>query len=356
MKKNIKVLVLTKYDKKGASSRLRSLQYFKGIEESGIVLDHSPLFDDDYLNKLYSGEKISRLYVLKRYLKRFIKLFSSKDYDLLWIEKELFPWLPFNIEGLLNKLGVRYIADYDDAIFHNYDQHRSSIVRFLLSSRIPNVMKNAKLVTVCNGYLKQKALDSGATKVETIPTVVDLDKYSTSFETNNNKLTIGWIGTPKTEKYIIDLKNVFKKISKEIDVKVIVIGGKKFNSDSFEYEILPWSEEKESEYISKLDIGIMPLTDSKWEKGKCGYKLIQYMACGKPVIASKVGMNCEIVKDDKNGYLASSEEEWIEAIKKLNDKDKRIELGKFARKEVEGKFSLQATLEDRIRYIMEAVK
>lgn len=356
MKKKIKILVLTKYDKKGASSRLRTIQYFKGLQDNGIKIEHSPLFDDDYLNKLYSGEKTSKLYVLKRYIKRFIKLFSSKDYDLLWIEKELFPWLPLNIEGLLNKFGVKYLVDYDDAIFHNYDQHRLGIVRYLLSQKIPNVMKNATLVTVCNGYLKQKSLDSGATKVETIPTVVDLNKYDTIYETNNDKLTIGWIGTPKTEKYIIDLKSVFEKISKEIDIKVVVIGGKEFSSDVFEYEILPWSEEKESEYISKLDIGIMPLTDSKWEKGKCGYKLIQYMACGKPIVASKIGMNCEIVKDDKNGYLATSEEEWIEAIKKLNDKDKRIELGKFARKEVEDKFSLQATLEDRIRYIMEAVE
>lgn len=326
------------------------------MKKSGIELEHSPLFDDSYLENLYSRKKINKLYVLKRYFQRVIKLFNSKDYDLLWIEKELFPWMPLNIEGLLNKLRVRYIVDYDDAIFHNYDQHRLGIVKLLLTSKIPNVMKNAQLVTVCNSYLKQKAVDSGAIKVETIPTVVDLDKYSAAYETNNTKLTIGWIGTSKTEKYIIDLKSVFEKIAEEIDIKVVVIGGKDFSSDRFEYEILPWSEEKEAEYISKLDIGIMPLADSLWEKGKCGYKLIQYMACGKPVIASKVGMNCEIVKDDKNGYLVTSEDEWVKAIKKLNDKDKRIELGKFARKEVEDKFSLQATLENRMRYIMEAVK
>jgi len=356
MKKGIKVLVLTKYDKKGASSRLRSLQYFRGIEKSGIELEHSPLLDDSYIENLYSGKKMSKLYVLKRYVKRFLKLFSSKRYDLLWIEKELFPWFPLNIEGLLNKFGVKYIVDYDDAIFHNYDQHKIGIVRFLLSTKIPNVMKNAQLVTVCNNYLKEKAVSSGAKKVEVIPTVVDLERYSAVYKTNNTKLTIGWIGTPKTEKYVMNLKNVFEKISKEIDIKVVVIGGIEFSSDVFEYEILPWSEDKEAEYISKIDIGIMPLTDSNWEKGKCGYKLIQYMACGKPVIASKVGMNCEIVKDDKNGYLAANESEWIEAIRKLNDKDKRIKLGSFARKEVEEKFSLQSTLKNRIEYILEAVK
>jgi glycosyltransferase involved in cell wall biosynthesis len=350
----IKVLVLTKYDAKGASSRLRSIQYFPGLEANGISIEHSPLFDDFYLENLYSDKKISKAYVFKRYFQRVMKLFSSKSYDLLWIEKELFPWIPFNVEGLLKALGIKYIVDYDDAIFHNYDQHRLGVVRFLLSCKIPNVMKNAALVTVCNSYLKQKAIDSGAKRVELMPTVVDLDRYQAVYEADNDILTIGWIGTPKTEMYIMELCDVFEKVSQTIDIKVVVIGGRNFHSDKFDYEILPWCEEREIEYLQQIDVGIMPLSDTNWEKGKCGYKLIQYMACGKPVVASAIGMNCEIVEENKNGYLASTSQEWIDSFIKLSDSKLRVELGKKARKDVEEKYSLQNTLAKGVKFIKDS--
>lgn len=353
---HLKVFVLTKYGKKGASSRLRSIQYFKYLEHSSIHITHSSLFDDNYLENLYNGKKINKYYVIRKYFQRLIVLFSSRKYDLLWIEKELFPWLPFNIEGLLSKLGVRYIVDYDDAIFHTYDQHRLGLVRFFLSNKIPNVMKNATLVTVCNNYLKDKAIISGAKNISIIPTVVDLNNYNVPICQDNEKLVIGWIGTPKTEKYIIELYDVFERVSEKIDIKVIVIGGKNFHSQKFENEILPWSEEKEVEFINKLDIGIMPLKDSKWEKGKCGYKLIQYMACEKPVIASAVGMNCEIVENDKNGYLVNTNDEWIESILSLKNLHRRKIMGKYARELVEKKYSLQSTLNKRILSIKENIK
>jgi glycosyltransferase involved in cell wall biosynthesis len=213
-------------------------------------------------------------------------------------------------------------------------------------------MRNASLVTVCNSYLKQKAIDSNAKKIEIIPTVVDLERYNDMCEINNTKLTIGWIGTPKTEKYIIELKSVFETISKEIDLKIVVIGGKEFSSDIFEYEIVPWSEDKEVEYINKLDIGIMPLSDSKWEKGKCGYKLIQYMACGKPVIASAIGMNCDIVENNKNGFLVNNNTEWINAIKNLKDSKIRKEMGYYGKNLVEKNYSLQATINKKISHIL----
>ena len=353
---NLRVLVLTKYDSKGASSRLRSMQYFDAITQSGIEIEHSPLFDNGYLEKLYSGKKISAVYFLKRYLNRFLKLFLSKQYDLLWIEKELFPWIPFNIEGFLNFFAVRYIVDYDDAIFHTYDNNPRKIVRLLLKNKIPNVMKNAKLVTVCNGYLKQKALESGSENIEIIPTVVDIEKYNTLYNTENEELIIGWIGTPSTEKYIIELLPMFEKLSSILDFKIVIIGGKNFMSDVCKYEILPWSQETENLILKKIDIGIMPLLDSKWEQGKCGYKLIQYMACGKPVVASSVGMNCEIIEEGLNGLLVNSNNEWMSAIVKLSDLDTRTKLGKNARQKVEKTFSLQCTTAQRIQYIKESVK
>lgn len=355
MNPRIKVLVFTKYDTKGASSRLRSIQYFEKIEQKKIKLEHSPLFEDGYIDALYSNSKISFIYIFKRYLYRFFKLLTIYKYDLIWIEKELFPWIPVVIEKILPIVGIPYMVDYDDAIFHNYDQHSKKIVRLLLGNKIPKVMKNATLVTVCNSYLEKKAIDSGAKKIDIIPTVIDLDRYQPIYDSYKKEFKIGWIGTPKTEKYLIELVHVFTRLSKFIDFKLIVIGGKNFKTTNFKYEILPWSEDREVEYLKQIDIGIMPLSDSQWEKGKCGYKLIQYMACGKPVVASYVGMNCEIIENDINGYLVKSEDEWISSFQNLENRTKRIEMGKNARKLVEKKYSLQCTIDKRINYITENV-
>ncbi len=352
-----KVLSFTKYDRKGASSRLRSIQYFEGLYKNGIEITHKALFDDSYLVKLYSGQKVLKSYIFLRYLRRFISLFSVWKYDVIWIEKELFPWLPFNIERVLAKLGVKYIVDYDDAIFHNYDLHRKKIVRSLLSSKIPSVMKHAKVVTVCNEYLKDKAVVSGASDIRIIPTVVDLDRYDTSknIEDTSSTLKIGWIGSPSTEKYLIDLLHVFETLALKIDMKILIVGGKTFHSSNVPYEHLEWSQEKEVKLIKSFDIGIMPLSDSSWERGKCGYKLIQYMACSKPVVASAVGMNCEIIQDGENGYLVDNDEEWIEAFMKLNDEKRRNTFAKEARALVEKKYSLAITMQSRVDTIMDVL-
>ena len=357
MNPKIKLLVFSKYDTLGASSRLRSIQYFESLEHENIEVTLSPLFDNRYLKRLYRGEKSSFNYIFKRYFKRFLQLFHLKKYDVIWIEKELFPWIPFNIEGLLKRLGINYMVDYDDAIFHNYDSHSKSLVRLLLKNKIPNVMKNATIVTLCNSYLEKKALASGAQRVELLPTVVSLKRYYLQEKKLHQKpLKIGWIGTPVTEKYIIDLRTMFERLHHEIEFELFIIGGKNFHSTLLHYTLVPWTEASEVELISALDIGIMPLNDSKWEKGKCGYKLIQYMACQKPVIASAVGMNSEIIQDGYNGYLVKNEDEWIEAFKELSNENKRELLGKNARKTVEEKYSLEITKQQRIFYIFDILK
>jgi glycosyltransferase involved in cell wall biosynthesis len=148
---------------------------------------------------------------------------------------------------------------------------------------------------------------------------------------------------------------MFEKLSRVVDFKLLIIGGQKFSTSKFKYEILPWSETQESQMIEQIDVGIMPLNDTKWEKGKCGYKLIQYMACAKPIVASAVGMNCEIIEHGLNGFLVKSEEEWIQSFIALDKSESRSKMGQYARKKVEKEYSLQSTLQQRIDYIKENV-
>lgn len=340
----MKALYLTKYTRKGASSRLRSFQYFPLLSVDGVNITVKPFFDDIYLEKLYQGKKQSSLKILKYYVLRLFLLFSVGRYDIVVIEKELFPYFFSWFERLLNFLGVKYIVDYDDAIFHNYDLNKNRVIRFLFRNKIKSVMKNSKCVVAGNSYLARRAIEAKAEKVAIVPTVIDTNNYVKKTNYQADKIIIGWIGSPSTFKYVKSLFPLFDELVEKYDCKIHFVGAKDESEISYKnIEYIRWTEETEIELISKFDIGIMPLDNSPWELGKCSYKLIQYMGCGVPVVASPVGMNIEVVEDGVNGYLANNDMEWKEQLEKLIlNSSLRENFGKNGRKKVEDKYSLNA--------------
>jgi len=349
----MKVLYLTKYSRKGASSRLRSYQYFPFLEAEGISVIVKPLFDDAYLEKLYSGKKpIAE--ILKAYIKRFFVLFTVFGYDKIVIEKEIFPYLPSWTERILSFLGVKYIVDYDDAIFHNYDLNPNKWIRFFLKDKIDLVMRSAQMVIAGNEYLAERAKKSGAKNVIVIPTVIDIERYHHKQIFRQDKTVIGWIGSPSTFKYVKTLFPVFEKLAKQYPIEIQIVGAKEAVSVSFPIQFLDWTEHSEVNSISAFDIGIMPLEDSPWEKGKCSYKLIQYMACGIPVVASPVGMNVEVVSEGHNGFLAKDVADWFNALEELsNGKDKCRTFGSSGRQLIERRFTVQSQLKTVVALLRE---
>ncbi|MDN3389545.1 glycosyltransferase family 4 protein [Pseudoalteromonas sp. APC 3691] len=347
--KRHKILLLSKYSRKGASSRLRTIQYISYLESKGINIKVKSFFNDEYLEKLYAENKVSLVTLLYYYLKRLYSIFTVFQYDAVWVEKELFLYFPALFERLLSKLGVRYIVDYDDAIFHNYDMSKSKFIRYFLSYKIDVVMRNAHTVIAGNDYLATRAKKAGAKNIIIIPTVVDIERYSQKSEINSDKLTIGWIGSPSTQKYVVNIKSALIELSKAFDITINLVGA----SESVVNELMElnviietWSEKTEVSSIKKMDIGIMPLEDGPWEKGKCGYKLIQYMACGVPVVASPVGVNINIVNNSMCGLLANTTIDWTNALKELiEDKKKRELFGFNGRKAVENTYSTNAQQE-----------
>lgn len=345
--KSFKVALFSKYSRLGASSRLRSMQFIPLLEDVNVLIDPFPLFDDQYLVSLYAGKKRSKKHIALAYFKRFISLFSSYKYDVVWIEYELFPYLPAWFEKLLKYCGVRYIVDYDDAIFHNYDLSSQYVIQKLLGKKIDAVMASAECVVVGNSYLGERAKAANAKRIEWLPTVVDKDRYHTVNSSGSlGELVIGWIGSPSTQKYIVELKPMLQKLCVEGSCKLILVGAQEdivTELEGVNVSVLPWTEATEAEFISSFDIGIMPLHDGPWEKGKCGYKLIQYMACAKPVVASPVGVNIDIVQDNSCGLLAISLDEWEGQVRSLlNNADLRQTYGANGRKAVEEIYSLQA--------------
>lgn len=340
----MKILILPRYERLGSSSRVRFYQYIPYLTAHDIEITVAPLLSDDYVRGLYEKKRPNLGLILFAYMQRIRWILKSRSFDLVWLEKELLPWLPAWGEMLLEKTGIPYVVDYDDAVFHRYDLHRNRWIRFLLGKKIERVMNRAALVVVGNDYLKDHAIRSGAKRVATLPSVVDGSRYS-SLEKTRDQFVIGWIGSPVTAPFLDSIRPSLETLVHRDRAQIVLVGSGGTDSlPQIPKMILPWSEETETSVVGKFDVGIMPLPDGPFEKGKCGYKLIQYMAAGIPVVASPVGINNQIVEHGVNGFLAASENEWTQALEYLRDNPEvRKQMGIAGRKKVEKEYTLEVT-------------
>ncbi len=317
------------------------MQYIPHLEQAGFEVTIANLFEEMYLKEMYLGRR-NPLALVKYLLKRLQQL--RIEADIIWLEKEALPWVPWNAERLVWPRKTPIIVDYDDAIFHRYDKSSKAMVRLALGRKIDRVMAAAHAVFAGNDYLAQRARQSGAQSVQYVPTVVDTGAYQ--FGQNNRDKSqpkFGWIGTPETwNSFARDYASIFEAVALNENVLCRIIGAEQRPRTEIPFEYLPWSEEMEVSLIRGMDIGLMPLPDTPWTRGKCGYKLIQYMACGLPVVASPVGVNSEIVEHGVNGFLASTDQEWREALSTLlANPELRRRMGAAGRKKVEEHYSLQ---------------
>jgi len=344
----MKILVFTKYSRLGASSRQRSFQYELYWKEKGVHITYQSLFDDRYLKRLYQGEQVGFL-VFVAYLKRLFSLVKVSRYELVIIEKELFPYLPAWAEYFLKLGKIPFIVDYDDAIFHNYDQHSNYWIRTFLGRKIRQVMRYASRSVVGNAYLADYAQRSDAKAIHIIPTTVPLERYIHSQITPqpNSKFVIGWIGTPSTfQKHYVPCLPWMQELLQhdaELEFRLIGIDPQAISSPlGSGFVFKKWTEASEAEEIAQFDIGIMPLTASPWDQGKCAYKLIQYAAMKIPMLAADVGMNNEVCVDGQSGFLIDSDAEWKTQILNLkNNPVLRKELGEAAFQIVAEKFTTE---------------
>ncbi|RED19600.1 glycosyltransferase involved in cell wall biosynthesis [Flavobacterium cutihirudinis] len=334
----MKVLFLSKYNRDGASSRYRFYNYKPYFDKNHIEYNFKPLLDDKYVLNLYSNNKKSVivqrfLSVLKRF---YFLMFQYSKCDLIVIEKELFPNVPFIVEKFLLR-GKSYALDFDDYIATGYKLN--PVKRFFFRNKIDKLANGAKFVTVGNHwYFSEIKSDN----LVYLPTVINLEKYpKKKLEYKTDIITIVWIGSLSTGKYLQIVAPTLQKLSQKYPIKLKVIGVD-IAIEGIDVELVNWKEATEVEELLSSDIGIMPLEDTMWENGKCGFKLVQYMACGLPVIASAAPANKEIIDEGINGFIINNQDDWYDAFEKLIlNVSLREQFGKSGRQKIENKYSYQ---------------
>lgn len=345
-----RIALLTRYNTLGASSRVRVLQYLPTLHAAGIETEFFPLFDNDYIKRLYAGQptNLQRLRLLWSRILQMPAITRRGRFDMLCIEKELLPYIPYAVEKYL--LGnTPYWLDYDDAIFHNYDRSGNPLIRTLLSQKIDRLMARARLITCGNSYLAGRAERAGASWVDILPSTIDFEKYHQAPDpvqqtvSDAHPLRLIWIGSPATSRYLGLVQSALEQVGSRYPLELITIGADAPSFKGVRHRSIVWEADTEAISLAQGNVGIMPLRDTPWEQGKCSFKLIQYMATGLPVIGSAVGMNKDVVIPGQNGLLASTTDEWVQAIETLlRSPEQRTAMGQAGRLAAREHYSIQA--------------
>ena len=338
----INVLGLALYGPLAASTRYRLVQYVPRLTSLGINLQIRYLLGDDYLRARFTDRALPIAAMLKDGLSRFLDLWHQNEYQAVILHCELAPLMPGWLERAL--IHKPYIYDFDDAFYLKYQSGRLRFARPLLDRKFDTIMAGAAGVTAGSHVLVDYArLYNSNTKY--LPTVVDTARFVPQpAKRGGHVFTVGWIGSPSTAHYLSELVTPLSAIGQESPVRFIVIGGKAPVIPNVTVIELEWVENTELDLINSFDVGVMPLPNDDWARGKCAFKLIQYMACAVPVIASAVGANADVVNTDC-GILASSPQEWADAFRKIrDDRVCRVKMGESGRSRVVQHYSLDKNL------------
>jgi glycosyltransferase involved in cell wall biosynthesis len=291
--------------------------------------------------------------VLRGYVKRLASAILPGSADVIFVYREAALLGPAWIEQVF---GLRrpLVFDFDDAIYLTDTSQANAWSRRLKSvTKVERICRVARHVTVGNEFLARYAKD-WAREVTVIPSTIDTDVYQTQPRAQNHVPLVGWTGSVTTVPYLMALAPALRRLREKREFELRVIGAK-VDIEGLAVHCHPWRSETEPDDLRALDVGLMPLPDDEWSRGKCGMKALQYMALGIPPVVSPVGVNTTIVRDGVNGFYARTEEEWIDRIAVLlEDEPLRRSLGQEARRTVEESYSARAHAPRMARVLREA--
>ena len=354
----MRVLFLVPYPKEGASNRYRVEQYIPYLEENGIRCRVRPFMSEGFFKILYQKGHWLRKggYFLVSCLRRAGDLYRARNVDLVFIHREACPIGPPFFEWCFWVMRKPVVFDFDDAVFLPNSNILTPALRFLKCPwKVEKILRMSRSVIVANGYLEAYARRFN-TNVSVIPTVVDTAHLPVKQHNENGKPVVGWIGTSSTSVYLEGILPVLEKLAERHSFTLRVIGSQRpIQARGVEVQSRRWSFEEDEALCRTVDIGIYPLPDTPWARGKAAFKAIQYMAAGLPVVASPVGMTAEVIQDGVNGFLASTESEWLHKLSLLIEQPHlRKRLGEVGRKTVEGRYAYDVHKKRFLNVVREA--
>lgn len=345
----MKVLFVAPYPTSEApSQRFRYEQYFELMSQNRMTYTTSTFIDSASWKILYKeGHFFAKVKALvKGYFRRLRDLLTIWKYDVVFIHREASPFGPPIFSWLVAKVFRKYmIFDFDDAIWiPNASESNSGLtMSFKRFRNAGNVCKWAKVVSVGNKYLAEYALGFNKNVVVNPTTIETEGHHNVIKKHGTSKFVIGWTGSHSTLKYLNDIYPVLQELEKQFDFEFHVIADvpPKFQMKSLKF--VPWNKTSEIDDLLEFNIGLMPLPDDIWSKGKCGFKALQYMALGIPAIVSNVGVNAEIVDHGVNGFVCKNENDWKEFLKLSLSKPELVkELSKHTREKIVANYSVKS--------------
>ena len=325
--------------------RFRIEQWENLLAESDVEITYSPFESDELRAVLYrSGNAVSKVMAVRNCMKRRSREVESVgNYDLVYVFREAAILGTAWFERKIAHSGVPMIFDFDDAVFVAYKSPSNGYLSYLkFPGKTATICRLSAHVMAGNPYLAEYSRKYNK-NVTIIPTTIDTEKYKITEKPDPDLVTIGWSGSFSTVQHLDTIRDVLQGLAKTEKFKLRVIGTPNYELDGVDTESLEWRSETEVADLQKIDIGLMPLPDEDWSRGKCGLKALQYMALGIPTVCSPVGVNSSIIQDGENGFLAGDTKEWIEKLKTLiHSAERRQKLAIAGRKTVEENYSAKS--------------
>lgn len=330
--------------------RFRIEQWRKHLEmEEGISVDLVSFADESMMKTLYQPGHftVKATGLLRAFLRSFLSVAGVRNYDAVLVYRTIAIAGPALLERIIPALGLPIIYDFDDAIFILHTTEANRRTGWLKFPRKTSaICRLSDHVVVGNEFLAEYARRFND-RVTVIPTSIETDRYR-DFQRNGNRnghntrVVVGWTGSSTSQTHLEMFAPVLRDLIEQCDVELRVISNRKPELPGIPHIWRPWAPETEIEEISRFDIGIMPMPDDKWSRGKCALKALQCMAAGTPVVCSAVGANCEVIQHGENGLLANTPEEWITHLKALvADPNLRARLGAAGRRTIEAHYSMR---------------
>ena len=340
----LSVLFLTRYPVSGASSRYRVFQYIPHLEALGIRCTVQSFMDEPmYRLGLTPGRNLAKfLALVHATFRRLWLLRRWREFDVLYLQRELLPVGPPWIERWLKRRGATILFDYDDALFIKKPSRFNPVASFFRSpGKTREMFRLADCTVAGNDWLRDAAIAEGGRAV-TIEVAEDTARIPMHPpHADGASVTIGWLGSPSTVKYLRCIEKPLQRIAaRHSNVRWEIMGGSDFGMDGVPWELHDWSLNAELKALARFDIGLMPLPDETWALGKSGGKARTYMAAGVVPVVAAIGYNLELVEHGRTGFLCANEAEWESALElMIGDAGLRQRVAEAARAVIEERFS-----------------